>query len=48
MPEPRRRGEILVSNALRQAIGDHVGIGFSASRDVEMKGLPGTQKVRTR
>lgn len=38
-------GEILVSDALRQAIGDHGGISFSASRDVELKGLPGTQTV---
>ncbi|MGE2716779.1 adenylate/guanylate cyclase domain-containing protein [Mycolicibacterium litorale] len=38
-------GEILVSDALRQAIGDADGIAFGAPRDVELKGVPGTQRV---
>ena len=38
-------GEILVSDALRQTIGEHDQIGFGAARDVELKGVPGTQTV---
>jgi adenylate cyclase len=40
-------GEILVSDALRQAIGAADGIQFGAPRGVELKGLPGTQTVCT-
>ncbi|WP_232375288.1 adenylate/guanylate cyclase domain-containing protein [Mycolicibacterium baixiangningiae] len=38
-------GEILVSDAVRQAIGDADGIGFGAPRDVQLKGVPDTQTV---
>ncbi|MCG5431541.1 adenylate/guanylate cyclase domain-containing protein [Mycobacterium sp. MYCO198283] len=38
-------GEILVSDALRQAIGPSDDIRFGRGRDVELKGLPATQTV---
>jgi adenylate cyclase len=38
-------GEILVSDALRQAVDGRAGIEFGASRDVQLKGVPGTQRV---
>jgi class 3 adenylate cyclase len=38
-------GQILVSDALREAIGEVEGIEFGAPRDVELKGLPAMQTV---
>jgi adenylate cyclase len=38
-------GEILVSDALRQAVDGRAGIEFGATRDVQLKGVPGTQRV---
>jgi adenylate cyclase len=38
-------GEILVSDALRQAVDERAGIEFGATRDVQLKGVPGTQRV---
>jgi class 3 adenylate cyclase len=38
-------GEILVSAAVREQIGDAGAIGFGDSRDVELKGVPGPQRV---
>jgi len=38
-------GEILVSDALRQSIDERAGIEFGIPRDVQLKGLPGTQRV---
>ena len=40
-----RGGEILVSDALRQSIGELDGLEFGAPRDVELKGLRTTQTV---
>jgi class 3 adenylate cyclase len=38
-------GEVLVSEAVRDAIGDENGIAFDDGRDVELKGFSGTQRV---
>jgi adenylate cyclase len=38
-------GEILVSDAARQEITTADGVAFGESREVELKGLPGTQMV---
>lgn len=38
-------GEILVSDALRLAIGDADDFGFGAPRAVDLKGVPETQTV---
>jgi class 3 adenylate cyclase len=35
----------LVSEAVRDAIGDENGIAFDDGRDVELKGFSGTQRV---
>ena len=40
-----RGGEILISAALREAIGDVEGISFTAAREVQLKGLTGDQYV---
>lgn len=38
-------GQILVSDAVRESIGELDGIAFDAPNRVELKGLPGTQTV---
>ncbi|MDA4103908.1 adenylate/guanylate cyclase domain-containing protein [Mycolicibacterium monacense] len=38
-------GQILVSEALRGAVGEDAGIDFGTRRDVELKGLPAPQTV---
>lgn len=38
-------GQILVSEALREAAGENAGIEFGAARDVQLKGLPAPQTV---
>lgn len=38
-------GEILVSDAVRSELGDTDGIRFGASRDVDLKGVPGATTV---
>ena len=40
-----RGGEILVSDALREATGDDEGISFSDAREVQLKGLTGGQII---
>jgi adenylate cyclase len=38
-------GEVLVSEAVRDAIGDKDGIAFDDGRDVELKGFSGTHRL---
>jgi class 3 adenylate cyclase len=38
-------GQILVTDAVRQSVGELDDIGFTAPDDLELKGLPGTQTV---
>ena len=38
-------GQILVSEAVRELVGELDGIAFDTPEDVELKGLPGTQTV---
>jgi len=38
-------GEILVSEAVRDAVGECDGIGFDAGRDVELKGFTGSHRL---
>jgi adenylate cyclase len=38
-------GEVLVSQPVREAVGDHDGIAFDDGRDVELKGFSGTHRL---
>jgi class 3 adenylate cyclase len=38
-------GEVLVSEAVRDAIGEKDGIAFDDGRDVELKGFSGTHRL---
>lgn len=38
-------GEVLVSEPVREAVGDHDGIAFDDGRDVELKGFSGTHRL---
>jgi adenylate cyclase len=38
-------GEILVSESVREAVGDTNGVTFDAGRDAELKGFPGTYQL---
>jgi adenylate cyclase len=38
-------GEVLVSESVREAVGDAEGIGFDGGRDVELKGFSGSHRL---